>query len=152
MKEGGVTWLTPPSFFCHACSDFSDAPCLTSIWADITSTGAILTYEINRATTAISPVVVGRSGKYVFVSILIRLLPVGLEDIYVVNPDPVGRAKEISDLGLDLNPFAFYFRWLSGFFAEISVRTFIQAQLWNPSPNTSRELYPSHFNSLCMYK
>ncbi|GDX20114.1 peptide ABC transporter permease [Actinomycetes bacterium] len=55
-------------------------------------------------------------GSTFFVSILIRLLPVGLEDIYVVNPDPVGRAKEISDLGLDLNPFAFYFRWLSGFF------------------------------------
>jgi peptide/nickel transport system permease protein len=55
-------------------------------------------------------------GSTFFVSLLIRLLPVGLEDIYVVNPDPVGRAKEISDLGLDLNPFAFYFRWLSGFF------------------------------------
>ena len=55
-------------------------------------------------------------GSTFLVSLLIRLLPVGLEDIYVVNPDPVGRAKEIHNLGLDLNPFAFYFRWLNGFF------------------------------------
>ena len=54
-------------------------------------------------------------GSTFLVSLLIRLLPVGLEDIYVVNPDPVGRAREIHNLGLDLNPIAFYLRWLNGF-------------------------------------
>jgi peptide/nickel transport system permease protein len=54
-------------------------------------------------------------GSTFLVSLLIRLLPVGLEDIYVVNPDPAGRAQEIRNLGLDLNPFAFYLRWLNGF-------------------------------------
>lgn len=55
-------------------------------------------------------------GSTFLASLLIRLLPVSLADIYIVNPDPEGRAKEIHDLGLDLNIFAYYFKWAREFF------------------------------------
>jgi peptide/nickel transport system permease protein len=56
-------------------------------------------------------------GSTFLASLLIRLLPVSLADIYIVNPDPAGRAKEIHDLGLDLNAFSYYLRWAKDFFS-----------------------------------
>jgi len=55
-------------------------------------------------------------GSTFLASFLIRLLPVSLADIYIVNPDPIGRAKEIHDLGLDLDPFRYYIFWAKDFF------------------------------------
>ena len=51
-------------------------------------------------------------GSTLMVSLLIRLLPVSLADLYVVNPDPVGRLADIHRLGLDKNPVLYYLDWL----------------------------------------
>lgn len=53
-------------------------------------------------------------GSTLLVSLLIRLLPVSLADLYVVNPDPVGRLADIHSLGLDKNPVLYYLDWLWG--------------------------------------
>lgn len=53
-------------------------------------------------------------GSTLFVSLIIRLIPISVADLYVVNPDPVGRLAEIHKLGLDKNPVLYYLDWLWG--------------------------------------
>ena len=115
MKEGGVAVAAPPSFILYTCSQFvfSSNELLRFYFALIV--GLDRTMKSTEPLKRLAQLMLVVLGSTFLVSLLIRLLPVGLEDIYVVNPDPAGRAQEIRNLGLDLNPFAFYLRWLNGF-------------------------------------
>lgn len=54
-------------------------------------------------------------GSTFLVSLLLQLLPVGLEELYVFAVDDVGRQQQISALHLDQNPVMFYLYWLWDF-------------------------------------
>ncbi|MFM9086519.1 MAG: ABC transporter permease [Acidimicrobiia bacterium] len=50
-------------------------------------------------------------GATFLVSMLLRLLPVGLEELYVTAFDEAGRQAQIRELGLDKGPISFYLSW-----------------------------------------
>lgn len=55
-------------------------------------------------------------GSTLFLSLLLRLLPVGLEELYATGIDEVSRAEQARQLRLDKDPITFYLLWLRDFF------------------------------------
>lgn len=55
-------------------------------------------------------------GSTLFLSLLLRLLPVGLEELYATGIDEVSRAEQAKQLRLDKDPITFYLLWLRDFF------------------------------------
>lgn len=55
-------------------------------------------------------------GSTLFLSLLLRLLPVGLEELYATGVDEVSRAAQAKELRLDRDPITFYLLWLRDFF------------------------------------
>ena len=54
-------------------------------------------------------------GSTLFLSLLLRLLPVGLEELYAGGVDDVTRAARAKELRLDKDPITFYLLWLRDF-------------------------------------
>jgi len=54
-------------------------------------------------------------GSTLFLSLLLRLLPVGLEEIYAGGFDEASRAARLKELRLDKDPITFYLLWLRDF-------------------------------------
>lgn len=54
-------------------------------------------------------------GATFLLSLLLRLLPVGLKELYVNAPDEATRQEQIRELGLDKNFISYYFSWLGKF-------------------------------------
>ena len=54
-------------------------------------------------------------GATFLLSLLLRLLPVGLEELYVNAPDEATRQLQIKELGLDKNFLSYYISWLWDF-------------------------------------
>ncbi len=63
----------------------------------------------------VAQIVVVIVGSTLFVSLLLQLLPVGLEELYVFALDEAGRQQQIRLLHLDANPVMFYLYWLGDF-------------------------------------
>ena len=55
-------------------------------------------------------------GATFFLSLLLRLLPVGLEEIYANGVDEASKAVRMKELRLDKDPITFYLLWLRDFF------------------------------------
>ncbi len=55
-------------------------------------------------------------GSTLFLSLLLRLLPIGLEELYATGVDEVSRAAQAKELRLDRDPITFYLLWLRDFF------------------------------------
>lgn len=55
-------------------------------------------------------------GSTLFLSLLLRLLPVGLEELYVIGVDDASREVQRKILRLDKDPITFYVLWLRDFF------------------------------------
>lgn len=68
--------------------------------------------SVSRRLTQLLVVILGST---FLVSLLLQLLPVGLEELYVFAVDDVGRQQQISALHLDQNPVMFYLYWLWDF-------------------------------------
>jgi peptide/nickel transport system permease protein len=54
-------------------------------------------------------------GSTLFLSLLLRLLPVGLEEIYAGGFDEAAKAARLNELRLDKDPITFYLLWLRDF-------------------------------------
>jgi len=54
-------------------------------------------------------------GSTLFLSLLLRLLPVGLEEIYAGGFDAASKAARMKELRLDKDPITFYLLWLRDF-------------------------------------
>ena len=54
-------------------------------------------------------------GSTLFLSLLLRLLPIGLEELYATGVDEVSRAAQAKELRLDKDPITFYLLWLRDF-------------------------------------
>ena len=54
-------------------------------------------------------------GSTFLLAMLLRLLPVGLEELYVVSFDEASRQQQLKRLRLDRNPVFGYFGWLWDF-------------------------------------
>ena len=73
------------------------------------------TFKLLSAVRRIAQLLVVILGSTFFVSLLLQLLPVGLEELYVFAIDDVGRQQQIEALNLDKNPVMFYLYWLWDF-------------------------------------
>lgn len=74
-----------------------------------------LTFKLFVVLRRVAQIVVVIVGSTLFVSLLLQLLPVGLEDLYVFALDEAGRQEQIRLLHLDANPVMFYLYWLADF-------------------------------------
>ena len=54
-------------------------------------------------------------GSTFLLSLLLRLLPVGLEELYVIGVDEESRLQQLQELRLDKDPITFYLLWLRDF-------------------------------------
>lgn len=70
---------------------------------------------INNVIKRIVPLLVVIFGSTLIVSLLLQLLPVGLEDLYVFAGDEASVNEQLESLGLDGNAWTFYWHWLSDF-------------------------------------
>jgi peptide/nickel transport system permease protein len=73
------------------------------------------TFKLLVGLRRIAQIVVVIVGSTFFVSLLLQLLPVGLEELYVFALTEEGRQEQIRLLHLDANPVMFYLYWLGDF-------------------------------------
>ena len=64
------------------------------------------TIESFRRLAQLAAVLIGAT---FLLSLLLRLLPIGLKELYVNAPDEASRIKQIRELGLDKNFVSYYF-------------------------------------------
>ena len=74
--------------------------------------------RLNRLQSVVRPI--GRAivvivGATLFLSLLLRLLPVGLADLYAGGVDEASKAARMKELRLDKDPITFYLLWLWDF-------------------------------------